>query len=146
MNNKTNIEEIKENFNRIETIIKQEVCLFNQTIIQGNLNQIERYIENILAYIERLEKENEEYKIKENSRIVGKYNEIEIHDLIEKTIQKDYIEKANKYDSLVEKIKDKIEELEKLIIETQKELGSASKEYTIYVYQKSILQELLEKE
>ena len=144
MNNKTNIEEIKENFNRIETIIKQEVCLFNQTIIQGN--QIERYIENILAYIERLEKENEEYKIKENSRIVGKYNEIEIHDLIEKTIQKDYIEKANKYDSLVEKIKDKIEELEKLIIETQKELGSASKEYTIYVYQKSILQELLEKE
>ena len=43
-----------------------------------------------------------------------------------------------------DKIKAKIEELDKLIIETQKELGSASKEYTIYVYQKSILQELLE--
>ena len=44
------------------------------------------------------------------------------------------------------KVKDKIEELNKLIIETQKELGSASKEYTIYVYQKNILQELLREE
>ena len=71
MNNKTDIEEdIKESFNRIETIIKQEVCLFNQTVVQGNINQIKRYIENILADRERLE------------------------------------EKANKYDSLVEKIKE----------------------------------------
>ena len=44
------------------------------------------------------------------------------------------------------KVKEKIEELNKLIIETQKELGSASKEYTIYVYQKNILQELLGEE
>lgn len=43
-----------------------------------------------------------------------------------------------------EVIEKKIEELDKLIIETQKELGSASKEYTIYVYQKQVLQELLE--
>ena len=42
------------------------------------------------------------------------------------------------------KVKEKIEELKKLITEAQKELGSASKEYTIYVYQKDILQELLE--
>ena len=42
------------------------------------------------------------------------------------------------------KIKEKIEELNKLITEAQKELGSASKEYTIYVYQKDILEELLE--
>lgn len=42
-------------------------------------------------------------------------------------------------------VKEKIEELKKLITEAQKELGSASKEYTIYVYQKDILQELLEK-
>lgn len=41
-------------------------------------------------------------------------------------------------------VKEKIEELKKLITEAQKELGSASKEYTIYVYQKDILQELLE--
>ena len=46
---------------------------------------------------------------------------------------------------LKSKVKEKIEELNKLIIEAQKELGSASKEYTIYVYQKDILQELLEK-
>lgn len=42
------------------------------------------------------------------------------------------------------KIKEKIEELNKLITEAQKELGSASKEYTIYVYQKDILEEILE--
>lgn len=41
-------------------------------------------------------------------------------------------------------VEEKIEELKKLITEAQKELGSASKEYTIYVYQKDILQELLE--
>lgn len=54
-----------------------------------------------------------------------------------KYIDKNYIPKS--------KIKEKIEELNKLITEAQKELGSASKEYTIYVYQKDILQELLEK-
>ena len=42
-------------------------------------------------------------------------------------------------------VEEKIEEINKLITEAQKELGSASKEYTIYVYQKDILQELLEK-
>lgn len=41
-------------------------------------------------------------------------------------------------------VEEKIKELDKLIVETQKELGSASKEYTIYVYQKSILKELLQ--
>lgn len=42
-------------------------------------------------------------------------------------------------------VEETIEEINKLITEAQKELGSASKEYTIYVYQKDILQELLEK-
>lgn len=42
-------------------------------------------------------------------------------------------------------VEETIEELNKLITEAQKELGSASKEYTIYVYQKDILQKLLEK-
>ena len=37
-------EEIENSFIRIETICKKEVCLFNQPIIEGNLNQIKRYI------------------------------------------------------------------------------------------------------
>lgn len=41
-------------------------------------------------------------------------------------------------------VEEKIEEVDKLIAEAKKECGSASKEYTIYVYQKSILQELLQ--
>lgn len=78
-------------------------------------------IENILADRERLKKENEDYKIKENSRIAGKYNEIEIHDLIEQTIQKDYIAKANKYDNLVKEIEE----------QCKRDIEQARKEYKI---------------
>lgn len=57
---------------------------------------------------------------------------------IKKYINENYIEKS--------KIKDEIEELENLIKEAHKELGSASKEFTIYVSQEKILKELLEEE
>lgn len=53
-------EEIKNSFIRIETICKKEVCLFNQPIIEGNLNQIKRYIKQLESdkqkLIEKLEK------------------------------------------------------------------------------------------
>lgn len=54
-------EEIENSFIRIETICKKEVCLFNQPIIEGNLNQIKRYIiqleSNKQKLIEKLEEE-----------------------------------------------------------------------------------------
>ncbi len=54
-------EEIKNSFIRIETICKKEVCLFNQPIIEGNLNQIKRYIIQLESdkqkLIEKLEKD-----------------------------------------------------------------------------------------
>ena len=54
-------EEIENSFIRIETICKKEVCLFNQPIIEGNLNQIKRYIIQLeldkQKLIEKLEKD-----------------------------------------------------------------------------------------
>ena len=95
----------------------------------------------LVENIEKLQKENEELKEDRDKfkKALGKRitycNELE----------KDLFENSSNYVIPKSKVKDKIEELNKLIIETQKELGSASKEYTIYVYQKDILQELLEK-
>lgn len=43
-----------------------------------------------------------------------------------------------------DKIKEKIKELDELIKEAKDELGTASKEFTIYVYQKDILKQLSE--
>ena len=59
-----------------------------------------------------------------------------VSSIFNNSFEKDYIPKL--------KIKEKIKELDKLIKEAQIELGSASKEFTIYVYQKDILQELLD--
>ena len=54
-------EEIENSFIRIETICKKEVCLFNQPIIEENLNQIKRYIIQLESdkqkLIEKLEKD-----------------------------------------------------------------------------------------
>ena len=82
------------------------------------------YDDIILNLINKLQKENEELRA-DNYELNNR-----ITDLLENIP--------------VQKVKEKIEELKKLITEAQKELGSASKEYTIYVYQKDILQELLE--
>ena len=53
----------------------------------------------------KLQKENEELKFKERSRIIGEYGDAEIHDVINKTLSNDYIS--------VQKVKDKIEEVQK---------------------------------
>ena len=60
-------------------------------------------IEHVLSDYKRVLKENEELKLKEKRRIIGKYGEFEIHDVINRTLSNDYIS--------VKKIKDKIEEL-----------------------------------
>ena len=115
MNSKTTIEE------DIKILKRIQVTEFNTNNIYDNVEKVNKAIENILADRERLEKENEDYKIKENSRIAGKYNEIEIHDLIEQTIQKDYIAKANKYDNLVKEIEE----------QCKRDIEQARKEYKI---------------
>ena len=60
--------------------------------------------EQLSTEVNSLKKENEELKFKERSRIIGKYGDVEIHDVINRTLSNDYIP--------IQKAKDKIEELE----------------------------------
>ena len=61
-------------------------------------------LEKLINLIDKLQEENEELKFKERSRIIGKYGDTEIHDVINKTLSNDYIP--------IQKIKDKIEEIQ----------------------------------
>ena len=67
-------EEIENNFIRIETICKKEVCLFNQPIIEGNLNQIKRYIIQLESdkqkLIEKIEELNRKIKYENNEKVI----------------------------------------------------------------------------
>ena len=92
-----------------------------------------------------LEKENEELKFKERSRIIGKYEEFEIHDVINRTLSNDYIP--------IQKIKDKIEELDIAILECEysdddDELykKAVKEDKVCLLNQKRVLKELLKEE
>lgn len=78
-------------------------------------------------------------KIKDTSEEWHGYMNDELHEL-KRTVE--IVLKAVENSIPKKIVEEKIKELDELIVKTQKELGSASKEYTIYVYQKSILQEL----
>lgn len=64
-------------------------------------------LEKLINLIDKLQEENEELKFKERSRIIGKYGDVEIHDLINRTLLNDYI--------LTQKVKDKIEEYKNML-------------------------------
>lgn len=89
-------------------------------------------LEKLINLIDKLQEENEELKFKERSRVIGKYGDVEIHDLINKIISNDYIS--------VQKVKDKIEELKINLVNMQGE------ELLIYESKIDVLQELLESE
>lgn len=100
----------------------------------------------------KLQKENEELKFEERSRIIGKYGEVEIHDVINRTLSNDYIPKQKvKY-----KIEKEIKYHEKNILDIENTTmlkGKTAKEeaeiefnkYAIVVLKK-ILQELIKEE
>ena len=75
---------------------------YNKEIVE-----LTRILEHILSDYKRVLKENEELKFKERSRIIGKYGDVEIHDLINRTLSNDYIP--------VQKVKDKIEEYKNIL-------------------------------
>ena len=81
---------------------------YNKEIVE--LTRILQHIlsdyKRVLEINEVLLKENEELKFEERSRIIGKYGDAEIHDVINRTLSNDYIS--------VKKIKDKIENLKKV--------------------------------
>ena len=98
-----------EDIQKVEKLIKKcDECKLNECIncevSWTEVTSIKKIIDEykrVLGINEVLLKENEELKFKERSRIIGKYGEIEIHDLINKTLSKDYIP--------VQKVKDKME-------------------------------------
>lgn len=84
--------------------------------------------------VDCLLKENEELKFEERRRIIGKYGDAEIHDVINKILSNDYIP--------VQKVKDKIEELKRFIYTGE----NAPQDFLQYRVKAKIqaLQELLE--
>lgn len=90
--------ELEEAIKRCNQLIKVEhanwIGISNQSAIETALKELER-----------LQEENAELKLKERNRRLGKYGEIEIHDLINKTLQEDYIPK--------DKTREKIKEIQK---------------------------------
>ena len=104
---------------------------YNKEIVE-----LARMLEHILTDYKRVLKENEELKFEERSRIIGKYGDAEIHDVINRTLSNDYIP--------VQKIKDKIEELKNkpLKINQNDKYYYETDAYNKIVIQ--VLQELLE--
>ena len=141
------IEKDEEILNNIKAYMQENIDKGFHKFVYNDLGYDEKCvdvinaIEHILSDYKRVLKENEELKEDRDKfkKALGKRitycNELE----------KDLFENSSNYVIKKQKVKEKIEELKKLITEAQKELGSASKEYTIYVYQKDVLQELLEK-
>lgn len=74
--------------------------------VQADKIELANMIKGGIDLIEKLQKENDELKFEERSRIIGKYGDAEIHDVINRTLSNDYIS--------VKKIKDKIENLKKV--------------------------------
>lgn len=118
----------------LEEFINLSFLYGKLSFTKTQLYEYQTAIKNLLTRYKQLEKENEKL-----NQLKEKHN-VRINDLC--ALVDNFA-----YNSIpVSLVKEKIEELNKLIIETQKELGSASKEYTIYVYQENILQELLREE
>lgn len=121
----------KGRVNKMEQDINENIKILEESIIQGKYHLykkvLKKCVSNVIKAYKELEEENKDLKNLANKK---------------QWISPCYVAQNYIPVSLVE---EKIEEINKLITEAQKELGSASKEYTIYVYQKDILQELLEK-
>lgn len=100
--------------------------------------------------IDKLQKENEELKFKERRRIIGKYGDAEIHDVINKTLSNDYISVQKVKDKIKKEIKyhEKnildIENITMLMGQTAKEEAEIEFNKYAIVVLKKMLQELLE--
>lgn len=105
---------------------------YNKEIVE-----LARMLEHILSGYKRVLEKNEELKFKERSRIIGKYGDVEIHDLINRIISNDYIP--------IQKVKDKIEYLDKQQADwiEDRELKVSDGEI---IFARDILKELLGKE
>ena len=128
---------IEEDITRVKQRIEDVKEYIEYGLPYSEYLDLENSFDNILSDYKRvlktnevLLKENEELKFKEKSRIIGKYGDIEIHDLINRALLNDYIP--------IQEVKDKIEKLKINLVDMQGE------ELLIYESKIDILQELLE--
>lgn len=92
--------------------------------------------QKIKQQIKKLQKENEELKLKERRRIIGKYGEFEIHDVINRTLSNDYIP--------VQEVKDKIEKEKLPLVIIGGRKNKKTLEYGIKLGRRQALRELIE--
>ena len=88
-------------------------------------------VKHLLKAYENLKQENEYLKLKERNRIHGRYGEIEVHDLINKILSKDYVSK---------------DKIAKIIITNTNKLNKSTNEILKRIYKARIelCKELLE--
>ena len=103
---------------------------------EDNFENHQIRFKTLLNIIEKLQKENEELKFEERRRIIGKYGEVEIHDVINRTLSNDYIS--------VKKIKDKIKEEKMPLTIVGGIRNKKILEYGISLGRMQVLQELIE--
>lgn len=96
--------ELEEAIKRLTDKIENDKKYINSTfgdlieeIINDNkaIQTVLNYIDNSISKEEynKIKEENEILKQEKRSRIIGKYGEIEVHDLIKQTLSKDFISK-----------------------------------------------------
>ena len=138
--NKADLTVLGEEINAIEHILSdyKRVLKINEVLLKENeeLKNIELKskggaikvsLEGVLSLenkIKQLEKENEELKFKERSRIIGEYGDTEIHNVINKTLSNDYIS--------VQKVKDIIDRIDYDIKKTKEIISKNTNIYASY--------------
>ncbi|MCI8362253.1 MAG: hypothetical protein HFJ41_03845 [Clostridia bacterium] len=142
----------------IDNLEKQQNYLYNaedyykddieqNELLLKMLHSVLNYIDNSISKEEynKIKEENEMLKQEKKSRIIGKYGEMKVHDLIKQTLSKDFISK--------EAIEEKIEELNKGIkrdMENHNKVKAESWKIAIHrsmtqkIETKKVLHELLE--
>lgn len=102
--------ELEEAIKRALITKQRGTCILSVEILEKVLN----YIDNSISKEEynKIKEENEALKFEKRSRTIGKYGEIEVHDLIKQTLSKDFISK--------EVIGEKITKLERELKEIEK--------------------------
>lgn len=126
--------ELEEAIKKLNRFKKIKILYGNRFVmLSEDLEELQLVIEIVLKELKKPQEENEDLKLEKRSRMLGIYGEMEVHEVINKTLQEDYIAK--------DKIREKIEEL-------NKEYKVALKENSIKAFilkcQIEILEELLE--
>lgn len=129
--------------------MKQDINELKRLFYSDRLTQHGK--RKLIGYYEKrtkeLKEENEQLKLKERSRVLGRYGEIEVHDLINKTLANDYISTSLVEEKIEELNKEEKELQDSITEEEREEYSDANISYGLMLIenQRKVLQELLEK-